>query len=154
LNFKGSNRLCFEAERHRQQGNIEGAFEKARSATDIDPENAQAWCLLAGLYNETGSEEAVSLYQRAIKLNPDSYLAYRGLGNHYLKRRDFSLAESYYSKAIDINSTRFGPIYKNRAIARMQLGSNRSAKEDLQRYLEQTPAAEDRKNIEEALLQL
>lgn len=154
LIFKTSNRLCFEAERHRQHGNMEGAFEKARSATSTDPGNAQAWCLLAGLCNEIGSEETISLYQKAIELNPHYYLAYRGMGNYYLKRHDFSLAESYYSKAIEINSTRFGPIYKNRAVARMQLGSNQSAKEDLQRYLDQTPTAEDRKSIEDAMLQL
>jgi len=154
LIFKTSNRLCFEAERHRQHGNMEGAFEKARSATSTDPGNAQAWCLLAGLCNEISSEETISLYQKAIELNPHYYLAYRGMGNYYLKRHDFSLAESYYSKAIEINSTRFGPIYKNRAVARMQLGSNQSAKEDLQRYLDQTPTAEDRKSIEDAMLQL
>jgi tetratricopeptide (TPR) repeat protein len=106
------------------------------------------------LSNEIGSEETIALYQKAIQLNPEYYLAYRGLGNHYLKKHNFPLAESYYSKAIQINSTRFGPIYKNRAIARMQLGSNQAAKEDLQRYLDQTPAAEDRKSIEDAMLQL
>ncbi len=154
LNFKTSNRLCFEAERYRQRGNMNAAFEKARSATSIDPDNAQAWCLLAGLCNEVGSEETISLYQKAIELNPSYYLAYRGLGNHHLKKQNFPLAESHYSKAIEINSTRFGPIYKNRAIARMQLGSNQLAKEDLQRYLDQTPAAEDRKSIDDAMLQL
>jgi hypothetical protein len=154
LNFKTSNRLCFEAERHRQRGNMEAAFQKARSATSIDPDNAQAWCLLAGLSNEIGSEETIALYQKAIQLNPEYYLAYRGLGNHYLKKHHFELAETYYTKAIEINSTRFGPIYKNRAIARMQLGTNQSAKEDLQRYLDQTPTAEDRKSIEDAISQL
>ena len=36
----------------------------------------------------------------------------------------------------------------------MQLGNNTGAKEDLARYLDQTPAANDRKSIEEAIAQI
>jgi regulator of sirC expression with transglutaminase-like and TPR domain len=35
----------------------------------------------------------------------------------------------------------------------MQLGNNKGAKEDLVKYLELTPSAEDRKSIQEALNQ-
>jgi len=147
LKFVKSNRVCFEAEGLRLRGNVNDAIEKLQNASEIDSDNAQAWCLLAGMYNETNSTKAVPCYERAIKLNSKYYLAYRGLGNYYLKKKDYSLSEAYYSKAIDVNSTRFGPIYKNRAIARIQLGSNQGAKEDLARYLEQTPAAEDKENI-------
>jgi hypothetical protein len=154
LKFAKSNRICFEAEGLRQRGRIVDAIEKLQKAAEIDADNAQVWCLLAGMYNETNSDQAVSCYERAIKLNPKYYLAYRGLGNYYLKKKDYSLAEAYYSKAIGVNPARFGPIYKNRAIARMQLANKQGAKEDLTRYLEQTPAADDRKSIEEALTQL
>lgn len=154
LKFVKSNRICFEAEGLRQRGRVNDAIEKLQKATEIDADNAQAWCLLAGMYNETNSDQAVPCYERAIKLNPKYYLAYRGLGNYYLKKKDHSLAEAYYSKAIGVNPARFGPIYKNRAIARMQLANNQGAKEDLAKYLEQMPAAKDRKNIEEALAQL
>ena len=64
------------------------------------------------------------------------------------------LAEEYYSKAITINPSRFGPIYKNRAIVRMQLENNKGAKEDLVKYLEQMPSADDQRSILEALNQL
>jgi tetratricopeptide (TPR) repeat protein len=154
LEFAESNRLCFEAERLRQLRNIPEATAKLNRAAEIDDDNPQVWCLLAGIYNETGSQDPVTYYQKAIGLNPSYYLAYRGLGNLYLKSREFALAESYYSKAIAINATRFGPIYKNRAIARIELGDKFGAKEDLISYLHQTPYAEDRKSIEEAMLQL
>jgi len=154
LKFNKSNRICFEVERLRQQGRASEAEDKLRKATELDPDNAQAWCLLGGIYNESGSEQAVACYEKAIKLNPKYYLAYRGLGNYYLKKKDYSLAESYYTKAISVNPTRFGPIYKNRAVARMQLGNNSGAREDLAKYLEQMPVAEDRKSIEEAIAQL
>jgi hypothetical protein len=151
LKFARSNRMCFEAEGLRQQGNVNEAIESLQKAIEIDSDNAQAWSLLGGIYNETNSDKAVPCYENAIKLNPKYYLTYRGLGNYYLKRKNYSLAEVYYSKAIDINPSRFGPIYKNRAISRMQLGNNQDAKEDLVKYLEQMPAADDRKSIQEAL---
>ena len=154
LKFAKSNRVCFEAEGLRQYGNIDEAIERLQRAVEIDPDNSQAWVLLGGAYNEANSERAILCYENALKLNPRSYLAYRGLGNYYLKEKDYSLAEAYYSKAIDINSFRFAPIYKNRAVARMQIGNNRGAKEDLTRYLEQLPTAQDRKSIEEALMEL
>lgn len=154
LKFAKSNRMCLEAERLRQQGKADLAAEKLRQAADADPDNAAAWSQLGGVYNEQGSEKAIACYENAVKLNPKYYLAYRGLGNYYLKRKDYSLAESYYGKAIAINPSRFGPIYKNRAVARMQVGNSAGAKEDLQEYLKQTPGAQDRKGIEDAISQL
>jgi hypothetical protein len=154
LKFKNSNRICFEAEKLHQQNKLKGAMEKLLEAVKLDNENPQAWCLLAGAYNELNLEEAVGCYERTINLNPKYYLAYRGLGNYYLKKKDYSLAESFYTKAIDINPYRFGPIYKNRAVARLQLNNSSGANEDLLKYLEQTPNAADRKNIEDALSQL
>lgn len=154
LHFTRSNRLCFVAEGLRQGGKIKEAFEELCKAIQIDADNAQGWCLLAGLYNETNSDQAVPCFEKAIKLNPKYYLAYRGLGNYYLKKKNFMVSDAYYSQTIAINPTRYGPIYKNRAIARMQLGNNYGAKEDLLKYLEQTPEAEDRKNIEDALAEL
>ena len=154
LKFAKSNRVCFEAEGLRQYGNIDEAIERLQRAVDIDPDNSQAWVLLGGAYNEANSDRAILCYENALKINPRSYLTYRGLGNYYLKKKDYSLAEAYYSKAIDINSFRFAPIYKNRAVARLQIGNNRGAKEDLTRYLEQLPTAQDKKSIEEALMEL
>lgn len=152
--FAQSNRLCFEAERLRQQGSAGKAAEMLRQAAEKDPENAQAWSQLGGIYNDQGSEEAVKCYERAIKLNPRYYLAYRGLGNYYLKKHDYSLAEAYYSKAIGVNPARYGPIYKNRAIARLELGNSSGAKEDLKEYLRQTPGARDKESIENEIAKI
>ncbi|MFL6479797.1 MAG: tetratricopeptide repeat protein [Nitrososphaera sp.] len=154
LKFSKSNRACFEAEGLRREGKVNEAVDKLQRAVETDSDNPQAWVLLGGIYNEMNSEQAMNCYEQAIKFNPRSYLAYRGLGNYYLKSKDYSLAEAYYSKAIDINPFRFAPIHKNRALARMQIGNNKGAKEDLIKYLEQMPTAQDRQNIEEALTEL
>jgi tetratricopeptide (TPR) repeat protein len=154
LKFPDSNRICFEAEKLHLQGNIKDAMEKLRIATELDNDNPQPWCLLGGIYNEINSEDAISCYQKTITLNPKYYLAYRGLGNYYLKNKDYLKAEDYYTKAIAVNPYRFGPIYKNRAFTRLQLENTSGAKDDLLTYLEQTPNAADKKNIEDAIGQL
>jgi tetratricopeptide (TPR) repeat protein len=152
--FSKSNRICFEAEKLRQQGKINEAIAELQSAVKLDNDNPQGWCLLAGIYNETNSIEAVTCYEKTIALNAKYYLAYRGLGNYCLKNKDYMKAEEYYTKAISINQYRFGPIYKNRALARTQLENKSGAKEDLLKYIEQTPNALDKKSIEDAISQL
>jgi len=154
LTFKESNKICFQAEKIRHQGKHPDALKILSNAVQIDNDNAQAWCIMGSIFNELNSHEAVSCYKRSIKSNPKYYLAYRGLGNYYLKTRDYFLAESYYSKAIEINPYRFGPIFKNRAIAKLQLGDKLGCKTDLKKYLEQVPNAMDRTHIEDALKQV
>jgi lipopolysaccharide biosynthesis regulator YciM len=154
MQFKESNRICLEVEKLRHQGKVTEALEKISRAVKIDNNNAQAWCIMGSILNEQNSQEAVSCYQKSIKSNPNYYLAYRGLGNYYLKNKDFHSAQVYYSKAIEINSARFGPIFKNRALARLQLGDKTGYKNDLLRYLELVPNAIDSLNIQEALNQL
>jgi tetratricopeptide (TPR) repeat protein len=154
LQFLQSNRLCLEAEGLRHENNTDGALSTLHMAMEIDRDNAQVWCLLGGMYNELGDPRAPECYETALRLNPRYYLAHRGLGNYFLKRKDYSGADKSYTHAISINPLRFAPIYKNRAIARMQLGSIADAKEDLTTYLQLAPAAEDRQNIEQALAEL
>ena len=42
-------------------------MEKLLEAVKLDNENPQAWCLLAGAYNELNLEEAVGCYEKTIK---------------------------------------------------------------------------------------
>jgi hypothetical protein len=154
MRFRDSNRICFEAEKLHQQGNVNDAMEKLRIAIELDNDNPQPWCLLGGIYNEINSEDAISCYEKTIILNPKYYLAYRGLGNYHLKNKDYLKAENYYTKAIAVNPYRFGPIYKNRAFTRLQLENTSGAKDDLLRYLEHTPNAADKKSIEDTIDQL
>jgi tetratricopeptide (TPR) repeat protein len=154
LKFNLSNRICFQAEKLRMQGKINQALEQLRIAVKAEDDNPQVWCLLAAIHNDLNLKEATQYYERAIEINPRYYLGYRGLGNYYIKRKDYPSAEFYYTKAINVNPNRFGPIYKNRALARIELRDNFGAKEDLLHYLTQTPNATDRKTIEDAIQQL
>ncbi len=154
LLFTTSNRMCFLAEKLSIQGKREEALSVLLKARDEEPQNPRVWNMLGSVHNELGSEEAAKCYEQAVKLNPKYYLAYRGLGNYHLKKQDYPRAEQYYSKAIEINPSRFGPIYKNRAVARLELGNKNDAASDLLTYLEQCPDAGDRASVEATIKEL
>ena len=147
-------KMCFEAERLLYIGRITEAIEKLRKAIDINNSNELALDMLGSIYNEIKSEEAMDYFEASLKLNPKFYLAYRGIGNYYLRKEKYLLAEKYYSSAISINPNRFGPIYKNRGIVRLKLDDNKGAISDLTSYLNQCPNAHDKNNIELAIKEL
>ena len=146
-----SNRLCFLSEKQNLLGNSDEALESLKKAILLDPSNSTAHSLLGSIFNEKNSSDCISHYERALEINPRSYLAYRGIGNYHLKLQSYDKAEEFYTKAISINATRYGPIYKNRAIARMQRQNNAGAREDFEAYLCATPDASDRDSIRQAL---
>jgi len=149
-----SNRLCFLSERLRLQGKNEEAVSLLKKALEINGGNSTALCMLGGILNDQNLPDAVQYYQKSIEHNKRCYLAYRGLGNYYLKTNDYTNSETYYTKAIEINPNRFAPIYKNRGLARLQQNKKNEAKEDFKMYLVQMPNAKDRKNILEAMEEL
>mgnify|MGYP001233647576 CR=1 FL=1 len=149
-----SNRLCFDGEKLRLQGKTDEAISTLKNALEINKLNSTAMCLLAGILNDQNSSESVNYYKKTIDLSPKYYLAYRGLGNYYLKTKDYQNAEKYYSMALDIDQFRFAPIYKNRGLVRFEQKKLELAKEDFQKYLEQMPEAKDRDSIKQAIGQL
>jgi tetratricopeptide (TPR) repeat protein len=147
-------KMCFEAERLLYIGRITEAIEKLRKAIDTNKSNEVALDMLGSIYNEIKSDEAKDYFEASLKLNPKFYLAYRGIGNYYLRKEKYLLAEKYYSSAISINPNRFGPIYKNRGIVRLKLDDHNGAISDLTSYLNQCPNAHDKNNIELAIKEL
>ncbi|MEM2160162.1 MAG: tetratricopeptide repeat protein [Candidatus Nitrosotenuis sp.] len=149
-----SNRLCFVSEKLNLQGRHDEAIKTLKEAITLDAANSTALCLLGGIYNEKNLQECIAFYQKSIQHNKKCYLAYRGLGNYYLKTKQYDKADSYYSAAIEINPSRFGPIYKNRGLVRMSQNKNKEAKQDFENYLMYTPNAKDRNDILEAIKEM
>jgi len=149
-----ANKLCFSSERQNILKNTDEAVSLLKEAISIDPDNSSGLTLLGSILNEKNSPDCVKFYEKAISINNRCYLAFRGLGNFYLKSKQYDKSESNYSKAIEINPTRFGPIYKNRAIVRLEQQKNAQAKDDLKNYLKFTPKAKDRGIIEQEIKKL
>lgn len=149
-----SYRMCFEAERLLSTGKTTEAIEKLKNAVDINKSNELALDMLGSIYNELKSDDALDYFEASIKSNSKFYLAHRGIGNYYLRKEKYLLAEKSYSTAILINPNRFGPIYKNRGIVRLRLDDKKGAISDLNTYLDQCPQALDKNNIELAIKEL
>ena len=146
-----SNRLCFESERLSLQKQTQETITSLEKAIELNPDNSTALCLLGGVLNEQNNPECISYYEKSLEKNINCYLAYRGLGNFYLKNQQFDKSEENYTHAIEINQNRFGPIYKNRGYVRQQQNKMDDAKQDYQNYIKFTPNAKDRGMIERAL---
>lgn len=149
-----SNRLCFESEKHFILKNSSTTIELLKKAIDIDKENSTALYLLGAFLNTQNLEDCVKYYEKSIEFNKQNYLSFTGLGNYYLKRNQFEKAESYYTKAIQINPKRSAKIYKNRAYVLEKQKKNGEAKEDLKNYLTLNPQAQDRGIIEQAIREM
>jgi tetratricopeptide (TPR) repeat protein len=149
-----SNRLCFISEKLNLQGKSDDAIISLKEAITLDASNSTALCLLGGIYNEKNSQDCVSFYEKSIQANKKCYLAYRGLGNYYLKTKQYDKADSYYTSAIQINENRFGPIYKNRGIVKMSLNKTKEAKQDFENYLKYSPNAKDKNDILQAIKEM
>ena len=65
---------------------------------------ALAYINLGCIYSEKGLlDEAIQLYERALKINPNYLQAFVNLGNEYRKKGDAGRAEEFYQKAIKMN---------------------------------------------------
>ena len=149
-----SNRFCFESEKSSLQKQTQETIDLLKKAIELNPDNSTALCLLGGVLNEQNNPECESYYEKSLEKNPNCYLAYRGLGNFYLKAQKFNESEKSYTQAIEINESRFGPIYKNRGYVRQQQNKMNEAKDDYQNYIKFTPKAQDRGMIERALKEM
>ena len=149
-----SNRLCFNSEKLNILKNSNDAITALKEAIELDSNNSTALHLYGTMLNQQNSPECVSFYEKSLEINNKSYLTFNGLGNFYLKTNQFEKAESYYSKAIEINPKRSAKIYKNRAYLREKLNKNSDAKEDLKSYLKYFPKAPDRGIIEQAIREI
>jgi tetratricopeptide (TPR) repeat protein len=148
--FEKTNRISLEVERLKIQGKTKEALELLTNTLNNiadEKDNPQLLLMMAGILNEQDDENCVGLYEKIIKINPKFYLAHRGLGNYYLKRKNYLQSKQHYLDAIDISPSRYGPIYKNLGITYLNLGNETSAKESFREYLQRVPNAPDSKNI-------
>ena len=149
-----ANRLCLMSERFVILGDTAQALESLKQAIKIDSENTTATYLMGTMLNSQNSPDCKKFYEKCLEINNKSYLALNGLGNFYLKIKQYTDAEKYYTDAIKINPKRSAKIYKNRAFVREQQDKKSDAKKDLELYLKYFPKAADRAIIEQAIREL
>ena len=95
--FEKSNRVYLETERLKIKGKIPESIELLNQtivndlSSSVHTENPQILCLLAGILNELNDEKCLHLYEKVTKINPKFYFTYKGLGNFYLKNKNYQI---------------------------------------------------------------
>lgn len=149
-----ANRLCLVSERLNIQKDYTSALDTLKKAIELDPANSTALQMFGAMLSGHNSDGCVEFYEKCLSINERCYLACNGLGNYYLKSNRLDTAESFYTRAIEINPKRSAKIYKNRAYLREKQGNNSQARDDLKEYLRLYPKAGDRGVIEQAMREL
>jgi tetratricopeptide (TPR) repeat protein len=76
-----------------------------KQCLEINPESVDAKLNLMKIYNSRNDlKRAIGLGEGIIRKNPNNFLAHNYLGSIFFKTGDYQLAESYFKKAVELNS--------------------------------------------------
>lgn len=109
-----------------------GYYDKAKDelkiAHSIDPRMPEPLVNLGKIYlNEPGMvNEAISSFKKAQIHNPERVIGLMGLGDAYVKLKQYEKAEHFYSVVVR-NLTFFGPAINNLGIVKIYLGKKKEA---------------------------
>jgi tetratricopeptide (TPR) repeat protein len=122
------------------------------SAVAENPGNLRAAVYLGLSYQQLDrTDEAIAVYRRILPgAGKDTAMVAYNLGNAYYTKGNSSLAEQYYSQAIEADPV-YASAYLNRANARVGQGALRDAIVDYELYLSLEPVSSKRPRIEELL---
>jgi len=139
---------------YRQMGRMEAAADAYSRALDLDPHLPLA---LAGradaLAEGDHPDQALADYDRALALEPDQPLVLAGRAITRYESGRIAEAAADLDRAVTL-APDMAELYQNRAVALKDLGRLDEAARDLCTYVELRPNAEDRAEVEAALLEL
>jgi serine/threonine protein kinase/tetratricopeptide (TPR) repeat protein len=116
-------------------GSYEPALRAFTRATELDPNNPEAWRRLAGAYDKAHrTDDAIATYGRAIRAQPNYYGNYLSLGNLYWYRSEFREAEDLYRRVTTI-APDLSSGHTNLGLALMEQGRFPEAEASLLRAL-------------------
>ena len=86
-------------------GAINEAMASARKALEIDPRYGEAYAMVGeGLENDNRFQaEAISVYQSALRINPNLFMVYDALGQLFVEAKDEKSAEQIYRQGMTID---------------------------------------------------
>lgn len=123
------------------RGKLEKALEDYLRVKELEPNNIDAFVLVAGVYDKLDMpEKAIQEYQRAIKLDPDFYEPYQYFGVFYYFRGKYSDAAEQFRKVIQ-RAPRMYRAYMNLDASLEALGSYEEAEQVLRTSLHLGPTA-------------
>lgn len=122
------------------EGNTDKAVEMLRKVTDKDPSNWGAFMLIASMLLEKGRlDEGRAALEHVPQQSITDPNVFINIGVLFMNQKRNDEAEGYFTKAIDVAPGQFDGYYY-RALARIGLGKNEGAREDLTKVVELAPA--------------
>ncbi len=137
-----------EAEKAQIGELLQQAIREARSATVLDPTDAQNWQVLAQIYQnmigvtEDAPEWTVQSYVQAIQLNPNDPGLRLSLGGVFMNAKEYQQAAGVFSQAVQIKPD-YAASYFQLARSLAQLNQLTEAKAAYQQVLALIPANTD-----------
>ena len=119
----------------KEHDRYEQAVQDFRRATEIEPNNSEAWRGLAAVYGVMNlPQEAAATYGRAIAAQPGYYRAYNDFGLFYWERGQNREAEDLFRRVTAL-APEFAYGHNNLGLALMNQGRYAEAEEALRRAL-------------------
>ncbi len=112
-------------------------FDFLRKAEKLDPKNFEQYLVKGDayiLFLNDGSK-AISNYNQAAALNPESPTAKLRIGQLWMKARQYQMALNYYQDVVKIDSS-FAPAYRELGFLLSKAGRNEDAKTNFKKFLE------------------
>jgi len=146
-------------------GAINEAMASARKALEIDPRYGEAYAMVGeGLENDNRFQaEAISVYQSALRINPNLFMVYDALGQLFVEAKDVKSAEQIYRQGMTIDPKRMSGRFRlgrllvkqGRLTEARQLWEARTSDEDRTRpsFITLLTRAENLKRASEILAQ-
>jgi tetratricopeptide (TPR) repeat protein len=112
-------------------------FDYLRKAEKLDSRNFELYLVKGDayiLFLNDGSK-AISNYNMAASLNPESSTAKLRIGQLWMKARQYQMALNYYQDVVKIDST-FAPAYRELGFLLAKAGRPEDAKKNFKKFLE------------------
>ncbi len=88
------------------EGDVSGAIAKFKKATELSPNNIEAYIALGTAYTKNNqAEPAITAFEKVTRLNPNHGQAYGNLGNIYYDTNRKMRAYDYYRKAVKLGDS-------------------------------------------------
>lgn len=135
--------LVFKGRLLANAGDLEGAKEEFRKATEINPSLDTAyvkWSDAIIAQSRDKTDEAVAVIESGLKQNGNSIALRDALGNLYMTRKDFAKAREQFNVVLGINSRDFAALD---AVARLALEELADPAADYNTALDKAVKADD-----------
>ena len=141
--------ILIDIEKLKEQEQQDTAILEYKKATELNPQSAKAYALLAHahftngiLYSVSGAYQlAIANYNRAIELNPIKAAYYYGRGWAYSELCEHDLAIADYTESIKLDPV-FAPAYNKRGDCYAKKGDHGKAIADHSRAIELDPESD------------